>query len=72
MPKGKGMILDTLFEIKDVVLEKVALKYKKESYGNLLPYLEFKGGKEFFETEDGKAIIEVIFYFAYKWESGEN
>jgi hypothetical protein len=69
--KGQQMILETLEEIKEIVFNNSPLQYKKESYGNLLPYLEFKGGPQFLETEDGKDIIEIFFYFAYKWKSAD-
>jgi len=66
--KGKQMIIETLQEIYEVVLSNSNLKYNQESYSNLLLYHEFIGGKEFLETQEGKDIIEVFFYFAYKWK----
>ena len=66
-PKGKEMILLRLEKIKNIVMHNMAFDTKKSSFANLLPFLEFNGGKEFIESEEGKDIIEVFFYFAYKW-----
>lgn len=67
-PKGKEMIIERLEKLNDIVFNNKPIPGNKKSAGNLLPFLEFQGGEEFLETEDGKAIIEVFFYFAYKWE----
>lgn len=70
-PKGQLMILETLHKIRDPIFNDKPVDHKKQ-YGYLLHYLEYPGSNEFFKTEDGKAIIEVFFYFAYKWEPGDN
>lgn len=71
-PKGKKMVISRLEKIKNIVFDNMPYDTQKSSFGNLLPFLEFQGGEEFLETEDGKSVIEVIFYFAYKWEPGDN
>ncbi len=66
--KGQQNILETLRKIKTFVFENKPFTHK-EQYGYLLHYLEYEGGKEFLETRDGKDIVEIFFYFAYKWGS---
>ncbi len=67
-PKGQEMVLDRLRILEEIVFKNKPIPGNQQAAGNLLPFLEFKGGPEFLETQDGKDIIEIFFYFSYKWK----
>lgn len=72
-PKGKQMIIDRLNILYNIVTNNEKIPGNQKAAANLLPFLEFIGGKEFLEqSQDGKDIIEVFFYFAYKWHPAGN
>lgn len=65
---GELLVIETLEKIRSAINKEIVLDTRQASFINFRPYWELQGGEEFLETSVGQEIIDLLFYFAFKYK----
>ena len=68
--RAEEILLESLIDVKNNILNNIPLLYAKEGYANFLPFFEFEGGMNIYaekQSDFWEEAIDLMYYFVQNY-----